>query len=463
MDHRATTGKLFATILLSAVLIGAERFEESKNGTPKEQAKQVEQLFEESSSEDEYSLRATSTTESTTESTTTIETYQKLTLSISGENNVSKEFRPSLHLGEIKESRIGAPFNNVHHIKFGTTVDPNSYHEHLNDLRFVFQPTHQTLPINQQANRHQNLFETTVGSLEEQRKDGMQQNGYVKFQDGALELPKVQYGGASKDQAYQQQYSPPITANIGPQYDLVDQQVFQNLDKPVFEQEAVNFWGKPSKFQGDAQKYETGGLLNVGTPKVTHYAGLIDHQGHQDLQEYNELFNKPSNGVVYVEESSFMRTRKFPYPIYQPQVGYQHVDLPNTERPPYALKKGISPWKKIIHLIGAFLPLGLLVAALTPKVVKVENTTQPNIVLSKWRVTDLPVEHKQARLTDASSGCEERSICDLILAGGDAGSSALQNMLWNLATRTSQTVAKESGLREVFEAVKKKDCANVPC
>lgn len=34
-----------------------------------------------------------------------------------------------------------------------------------------------------------------------------------------------------------------------------------------------------------------------------------------------------------------------------------------------------SPWKKIIRLIGTFLPLGLLLATLTPNVVRIDNTT----------------------------------------------------------------------------------------
>lgn len=65
------------------------------------------------------------------------------------------------------------------------------------------------------------------------------------------------------------------------------------------------------------------------------------------------------------------------------------------------------------------------------------RSSQPSIVLSKLRAADLPIEHKQARSFDEQSAtvCEDRSICELILAGGKPQSNILQNVLWNLATR----------------------------
>ncbi|XP_043529090.1 uncharacterized protein LOC122538787 [Frieseomelitta varia] len=431
-----------------------------KNVTPNDDVKPVEEFLEESSTEDQFSLEAATTTEPTT----TVETYHKLTLSVNAKKNISREFRPSVHLGEIKESRISAsPFNALRHFNLDNGVNPGSYHEHLKDFQIVYQPavkTVQTLqtprPANQE-NIHQNLYETAVGSIEETKNDGTQQNGYVKFQDDALDASKVPYS-SSKDQTFHQHVSNSVFDNSGTQHDLVDQQIYQNLEKPAFEQETSIIWGKPSKFHGEPQR---GPELNVNPLKTPHFPIVYDHQDqHSNLQDF-DLSKKPNDGVVFVQESSFTRTRKYPYP-YQSHGGYNHAEFVDDKRSS-PLKRRVSPWKKIFHLIGAIIPLGLLIAALTPNVVKVDNTTQPNIVLSKWRVADLPVEHKQARFNDPLNDCEERSICGMILAGGDAGSSVLQNILWNLATRTSTTMAKESGLHEVFEAVKKKDCTSVFC
>ncbi|XP_017764055.1 PREDICTED: uncharacterized protein LOC108553589 [Eufriesea mexicana] len=476
----SATELLFLILLSSTNSIHAKDSNESKNLSPNLDVKPVEEFIEESPTEDQFSLQSATTTESTT----TVGTYQKLTLSIDSEKNVSREFRPSVHLGEIKESRISTgPFNSVAHFSLENGVDP-SYHEHLKDFRMFFQPAVQTPQTDHRANFHQNLFDAAMGTFEETKKDGLGQS-YVKFQDDAIDIPDVQYvrpskdqmfhqqftqdvprvryGSTMKDQAFHQQFAQSVTENVGTQYDLVDQQVFQNLERPVLEQEATSVWGKPSKFQGETQKYEVASVSSVDSLKTPYYMGFYEQQTQQPNLQEIDPWKKPNNGVVYVQDMAFMRTRKFPYLVHQPHVGYHKVELLNGGRPSQSLKNRISPWKKILHLIGAILPLGLLVAALTPSVVKVDNTTQPNIVLSKWRVADLPVEHKQARFVDPSFDCEERSICDMILAGGDAESTVLQNILWNLATRTSTAMAKESGLHEVFEAVKKKDCSSVFC
>ncbi|KAK1133303.1 hypothetical protein K0M31_011119 [Melipona bicolor] len=466
MNKQTSTIKLvfFISLLFTRLSsIHTKDLTKPKNVTPNHDVKPVEEFIAESSTEDQFSLDSATTTESTT----TIETYHKLTLSVNAEKNISREFRPSLHLGEIKESRISAsPFNALRHFNLDNGVNPGKYHEHLKDFQIVFQPavkTVQTLqtprPVNQD-NIHQNLYETAVGSTEESKKDGPQQSGYIKFQDDALDASKIPYS-SSKDQTFHQQISNSVVDNSGT-HDLVDQQIYQNLEKPVFEQETSIIWGKPSKFHGEPQR---GSKLNVNPLKTLHFPIVYDHQDqHSNLQDF-DLSNKPNNGVVFVQESSFTRTRKYPYP-YQSHGGYNHAEFVDDKRSSILKRRfpcRVSPWKKIFHLIGAILPLGLLIAALTPNVVKVDNTTQPNIVLSKWRVADLPVEHKQARVNDPLSDCEERSICGMILAGGDAGSTVLQNILWNLATRTSTTMAKESGLHEVFEAVKKRDCTSVLC
>ncbi|XP_043789782.1 uncharacterized protein LOC122713415 [Apis laboriosa] len=373
--------------------------------------------------------------------TTTMETYQKLSIN---EKNVTakEEFRPSFHLGEIKESRIDNPFNAPRHFNLddgGATRD-ESYDERSKRLQVVFG----------RNTGDENLNHETVGSLgEEGRSDGARKDR-VTFRDAAYELP-------GHDAPFKEQHT--FHQRLPSREKDGATQSFEPQDQQIFEQGVASYvWGKPSKFQGDSLKPE----IEIHSNDPFLHSPVFHDRPIQ--QSYD--FQKPNDGLVYVQESSFTRTRKFPYSsIYQPHVGYQQqIEVVNDLRPSYPVKKRGSPWTKILHLIGTILPLGLLIAALTPNVVKVDNATQPNIVLSKWRVADLPVEHKQARFTpDAQPDCEERSVCRVILAGGDAGSTVLQNILWNLATRTSTATAKKSGLHEVFKAVKKRDCANVPC
>nr|XP_012150762.1 PREDICTED: uncharacterized protein LOC100879214 [Megachile rotundata] len=226
--------------------------------------------------DDQFSVQST-----TTESTT-IEAY-KLTVSIT-DNNVSREFKPSIHLGEIKESRI-SPFNNLHHIRFDNEVDPTSYHQ-VNSLGVVYQPEYPTQV-------HQVSLQGSSEASDEDRRQV-----HVKFQDYPANVPKVYYGDLVQNQGYQ------LPGNVG--YDLVDQQVFQNVEKP---DQNSNY--KPSKqeFQGFSND-----------PLRMQY-------GYQD-QAYEGLnaIRKPFDGAVYVQEASFVRTKKFPYPFLHPPVGYQEVE-----------------------------------------------------------------------------------------------------------------------------------------
>ncbi|XP_053996105.1 uncharacterized protein LOC128885821 [Hylaeus anthracinus] len=456
---------LLLSLLVSASSIRSKDLEDDRNESASEEVKPIEQeSFEEASSENEFSLQSATTTEYTT----TVVTYGKIRSFVASQKNVSEEFRPSAPLGEIKESRInGNPFDNAHHVKFENDHDPNSYREQLENFQLVIQPTSHSDQTDQHGNLHQSFFGTVSGSSEEGKKEGAEQTAYVTFHTDPIgtSVPMIHYGSL-KDQQFHQQFVQPIAENVGTQRDPMDQKIFENLQKPVYEQNAPTFFQKPSKFHSETQKHESGSFASIDHPSSPYFGGAYDHQIHRPVSHDFGVPapNKPINGVVYAQESTFMRTRKFPYSFYQPAVGYHQIEFVNNDQPVYPVRKRVSPWKKILHLIGAFLPFGLLLAALTPTVVKVNNTTEPNIVLSKLRVADLPVEHKQARfIEEPPTVCEERSICELISVGDQPGSSVLQNLLWNLATRTSTTVAKENGLRDVFEAVKKKDCTRVAC
>lgn len=98
MDRQVLTAKLlFLILLLFASSVRAKDHARSSSLTPNEAVKPVEEFVEESSTEDQFSLESATTTESAT----TVQTYQKLTLSINARENISREFRPSVHLGVV--------------------------------------------------------------------------------------------------------------------------------------------------------------------------------------------------------------------------------------------------------------------------------------------------------------------------------------------------------------------------
>ncbi|XP_029159981.1 uncharacterized protein LOC114931985 [Nylanderia fulva] len=383
----------------------------------------------------EASLRDRYSSQETTIAAPIVDNSQKSTSPIvigALPRNTSGVFRPSIHLGEIEQSKSRKnPFNNVQHVRFESNVHVDEQHDRSQDV---------------------------VGLLEEGTRSR------IKFQDDDQVVPGVQQHSFNDQQAATEvvSESPLEQATIG--HVFLDQTFYQ---KP---QDASTVFGKMMTDQRTTGAYFD---LTRPPPYVINYYASQSQNAHQPIQETAlEMIKKPgSNGVLVVEQSTYTRKRKFPYTFYQPSDEYrdmQYLEEPHSTMT-YPQVRSLSPWKKIIHLIGTFLPLGLLLA-LTPKVVRINNnntaTTQPSIILSKLRVADLPIEHKRARLSNEQSTtvCEDRSICELILAGSEPQSNILQNILWNLATSgTADDIAKRNGLREIFNAVRKKDCMIIDC
>ncbi|KAK0098599.1 hypothetical protein PV326_006347 [Microctonus aethiopoides] len=194
-----------------------------------------------------------------------------------------------------------------------------------------------------------------------------------------------------------------------------------------------------------------------------------NHHHHEPFKAHTGIIDKPET-VLYLtshRETSFTRTRKFPYKYYQPQ---DDTEIHLVKDEPYAFpprRRQISPWQKIIHIIGAFLPLGLLIAALKPpNVIKIDsNNTDPNIVLSKLRGIQMPIEHKQIDNDNEEELCRDRSICQSILNAAGSNEKLIHKALGNFATRQSmkQNEARKSKFHEIFEAVRKKDCNIIKC
>ncbi|XP_055634326.1 uncharacterized protein LOC129774586 [Toxorhynchites rutilus septentrionalis] len=156
--------------------------------------------------------------------------------------------------------------------------------------------------------------------------------------------------------------------------------------------------------------------------------------------------------------------------------------------------KNVSPWKKIIHVLTAAIPIGLIISALTPQVVYVNpNMTQSPVQMqtpspisatggsftnpTRQRSEDNSKPSKGdynsllkfinaisvSALTRAASGCEEKSFCEMARLGINHEADMLFKMLWKIANETPTERARQSGLDEIFRAVKDDDCSRFRC
>ncbi|KYN15092.1 PREDICTED: uncharacterized protein LOC108765272 [Trachymyrmex cornetzi] len=404
-----------------------------------EETRETKVIFEETSSiSDQYSVHEITTSATLLRLVT--DSDQELITPVVGtlSRNDSNVFKPSRHLGEIEHPIIRNPFNNVQHVRFENNVNLNGQRERIQNIL-------------------QDAYQGVSSLLDEATRSSK-----IKFEDDDIvqtsDIRHSFHDQQAVTESSRSQYEQGAVSHM-----FADQTFFQNVKKP----ETQDVFGKTTDYQST-------GLYDVlKSPYVINYYVDQDQNAYQPASQETviEVIKRPeSNGVVVLQqhESTYTRKRKFPYPFYQPDDKYhdvQYIEDPHLNIA-YAREKRPFPWKKIIHLIGTFLPLGLLLASLKPNVIQIGNTTtQPNIVLSKLRLANLPIEHKQARIHDDNQSiiCENRSVCELILIGGEPQSNILQNILWNVATRTPDDVAKRNGLREVFNAVRKKDCAAISC
>ncbi|XP_026752799.2 uncharacterized protein LOC113513011 [Galleria mellonella] len=76
---------------------------------------------------------------------------------------------------------------------------------------------------------------------------------------------------------------------------------------------------------------------------------------------------------------------------------------------PVDIKKRVNPWRNLLRLVTAFIPVGLIISALTPNVITIENTGPGNHFPSHmYRRSDTVRD-----LAPISESCRRRLLCEL--------------------------------------------------
>ncbi|XP_059045116.1 uncharacterized protein LOC131840917 [Achroia grisella] len=76
---------------------------------------------------------------------------------------------------------------------------------------------------------------------------------------------------------------------------------------------------------------------------------------------------------------------------------------------PIDVKKRVNPWKNLLHLLTAFIPVGLIISALTPSVINIENTGPGNqFPANIYRRSDTTRD-----IAPISESCRRRLLCEL--------------------------------------------------
>ncbi|XP_060531545.1 uncharacterized protein LOC132705130 [Cylas formicarius] len=135
-----------------------------------------------------------------------------------------------------------------------------------------------------------------------------------------------------------------------------------------------------------------------------------------------------------------------------------------------------SPWKKVIKFLTTFIPIGLLISALTPTVISVtdvnDTATDPYQTSSRYRAVSSKHELASHVLSSLEyfeelneNGCEYRVLCELLLSAHLAKNSErnVANLLDHFSERNVDLKSNEKDLRRVFDAVRSGDCSPITC
>jgi len=255
--------------------------------------------FDESSSRNQYAVRET-TTVASLKTVTGGSSSRKLTSPIVIEalpRNGTSVFKPSVHLGEIEQSkpRTSFPFNNVPHVRFD----------------------------NFQYERSQDFLQGASGLLDEATRPSR-----IMFQDdGVVRTPSIHHPFDVQEA---------VTKSPGSQVEnvkhvFVDQAYYQNTERPEVQDTHMSaIFGKTTMDQRLSGAY----IDASKSPYVYSYHANDSPSVYQPIsQEMSfEMIKKPDNdGVLVVQqETTYTRKHKFPYPFYQPVSEHytQFVDEP---------------------------------------------------------------------------------------------------------------------------------------
>ncbi|XP_053608184.1 uncharacterized protein LOC128674000 isoform X2 [Plodia interpunctella] len=83
-------------------------------------------------------------------------------------------------------------------------------------------------------------------------------------------------------------------------------------------------------------------------------------------------------------------------------------DIKGSEGGSGEIKKRINPWMNLLRMVTAFIPVGLIISALTPSVITIENSD-----LDNYKYSPLIRRSTSSALANISEPCRRRLLCEL--------------------------------------------------
>ncbi|KAF5281962.1 hypothetical protein FQA39_LY00486 [Lamprigera yunnana] len=173
-------------------------------------------------------------------------------------------------------------------------------------------------------------------------------------------------------------------------------------------------------------------------------------------QKFADLFNlkgSSHSSPPTIEVSGHGYGPKYPHSI----ISYESPVPTQMQRPMQ------SPWKKVIKFLSAVIPIGILISALTPRII---NVTPVNTTLVRGRTAESQLLHSLNYINKLSmDGCEERAMCELILSTGAQKNTKkyAEDLMKTLTEQQKNNADQMERIEKIFGAIRTYNCRLLEC
>ncbi|XP_065345585.1 uncharacterized protein LOC135943104 [Cloeon dipterum] len=151
--------------------------------------------------------------------------------------------------------------------------------------------------------------------------------------------------------------------------------------------------------------------------------------------------------------------------------GFGKLDLHNS-----LFRHDGSPWKKIVKILTAAIPIGLFLAALPPNVVHINATqtvkplgtvqkqrsTEDGPVIESFPVLEMIEKHGGFKALNKDE-CDAFLFCQIARLGKEASANSVQQGFWAVAHETPAPLAELLNVGTLFKAVRDDACNFYNC
>uniref|UniRef100_A0A6P7GH42 Uncharacterized protein LOC114342529 n=1 Tax=Diabrotica virgifera virgifera TaxID=50390 RepID=A0A6P7GH42_DIAVI len=237
---------------------------------------------------------------------------------------------------------------------------------------------------------------------------------------------------------YKQPLQPPVRHQVPPPPQIYPQR-----------QPEGGMWQKFLSFAGLDKKFP------VSSPKSFY----SDHGSYPGNQLDHSVF--PGE---YLDPHSFNEGNKFDHSYH----GYSYGPKePHHSIEPHHGDGGISPFKKILKVLAAIIPIGLFLSALTPTIITVSSA---NDTTGRFNRNDDTSENLLTKVANSlnslnklqQDGCQQKVFCELMVNAmfSTNAEEHIKNLLDNFVDKSG---TNEDTFTTVLEAVKNQDCSTLSC